>query len=619
MMAHFALRASLALAASLLVVGCRSATQIEVQVTTDLPCGRANGGASLTSGTLLEIEGAPPTTTSRTCTDGKLGSVVLVPSDADDAKVAFKVIAGIDGQDAEECKAPNYGPKCIVARRALRFEAHTPLTVPVTMRLSCAGIACDPTQTCVQGACVDATIDPSKCEGSGCGESALGGEGGNDGGVDATLDAPSDGTVDSTVDAPTDGPASDAPIDAPIDSPVQISDGAVLGCDLRGLQPGAPWPMHGYCPGNRAKSPFVAATPSGSSPKWRYPATGYLPGAAMGMPLIAADGTIYVATSRGIIDAITPAGAPRWHRADDAGPAPDGYDGYRAIPALAADGTLRLFNCGTYEYVALDPADGGAIHRAVMGGGNACMRGPTSIGPDGVLYAPDQSGYLYAVRSDGTVKWSLPSVAYDYVMPAITPSGTITTQSGDGIFRGLADNSNVLWTIDSGLNLFDTFEVATDGKTVRLATQTGDLYAFGYDVPGGRVAWKVTVEPGFSIYGVSVDDDGTTYVGADDGIHAYDPNGDAGYRVPGRCGRLVIDGAGKLVGWCDGEIKAFDPHGAATSLWDVPVPPYPPQDGGDVVTDIYDTPTIGADGTVYVAVSYEAPGGFVSAVYAFGP
>src|SRR5437667_63311 len=83
------------------------------------------------------------------------------------------------------------------------------------------------------GAWVDATIDPAKCEGSGCGESALGGGGAPmDAGVDATI---ADATVaDATADAPGEDAFSDAPADVPI---VPTGDGAVLGCDLRGLQP----------------------------------------------------------------------------------------------------------------------------------------------------------------------------------------------------------------------------------------------------------------------------------------------------------------------------------------------------------------------------------------------
>ena len=77
-------------------------------------------------------EDAPPTTTSTTCVDQRLGAVVLAPSGDDDGPIAFKVVGAIDGQSIEQCTprwpagcadhstcAPDYGPSCIVARRAL--------------------------------------------------------------------------------------------------------------------------------------------------------------------------------------------------------------------------------------------------------------------------------------------------------------------------------------------------------------------------------------------------------------------------------------------------------------------------------------------------------------------
>src|SRR5439155_17223345 len=127
----------------------------------------------------------------------------------------------------DECVAHAYGKGCIVARRALRYIAHASLTVPVVMRGSCDGVACDESKTCVRGQCVDATIPSSdSCRGAGCGESVLGP--GADGG---------------TVDAAADGPTTDAPP-------------PLAACDTTGLQQGAPWPMSGYCPARRARSPF---------------------------------------------------------------------------------------------------------------------------------------------------------------------------------------------------------------------------------------------------------------------------------------------------------------------------------------------------------------------------
>jgi formylglycine-generating enzyme required for sulfatase activity len=63
---------------------------------------------------------------------------------------------------------------CIVARRALRFLPHEELTLPIDLRQDCDGRKCSPTETCVHGKCVSATIpDPALCRGAGCPDSIL--------------------------------------------------------------------------------------------------------------------------------------------------------------------------------------------------------------------------------------------------------------------------------------------------------------------------------------------------------------------------------------------------------------------------------------------------------------
>ncbi|HEY8079399.1 MAG TPA: hypothetical protein VIF62_34950 [Labilithrix sp.] len=140
---------------------CRQATQIELEITSDEPCANVQG-TTITVGRIGEIESRPPTASATTCDSGRIGSLVVVPSGANEDDIAIKVVAGI-GQDPSLC-VPPYGRQCIVARRALRFVPHEDLQLPVRMAAACAGVSCDATQTCVEGVCVDATIpDPTLC------------------------------------------------------------------------------------------------------------------------------------------------------------------------------------------------------------------------------------------------------------------------------------------------------------------------------------------------------------------------------------------------------------------------------------------------------------------------
>jgi hypothetical protein len=158
-------------AIALAPAACRSPTEITVVVTTDFDCADLKD-VTITVGALGDgLETAPPTSTSSYCSDSSAGSVVVVPHGSSTAELAIKVVAGFGIKQAEDCapaagsSPPDYGPGCIVARRALDFTPHTPLTVPVVMRASCAGIACGETQTCDQGVCVDAG---ASCSGQTC-------------------------------------------------------------------------------------------------------------------------------------------------------------------------------------------------------------------------------------------------------------------------------------------------------------------------------------------------------------------------------------------------------------------------------------------------------------------
>ena len=154
--------------------GCRGATEVRVEVTTDLDCA-SHGGTSITVGQLGEIETKPSASVSTYCDAGRIGAIVIVPSGGAHDEVAVKVVSGVK-VDPATCVAPGYGPSCIVARRALRYLPNQQLLVPVTMRASCENLPCQPDQTCVAGTCKSATIaDPSQCaSAAGCGETGLG-------------------------------------------------------------------------------------------------------------------------------------------------------------------------------------------------------------------------------------------------------------------------------------------------------------------------------------------------------------------------------------------------------------------------------------------------------------
>ena len=180
-----------------LVVGlwsCRSATQVTFEVTTDIACSE-HRGTILSVGRLSEIDSRPVSSSRAECDPktGRIGSVVVVPSEGNEDEIAARFVLGI-GKSPERCVDDGFKGGCIVARRALRFIAHEPLVVAVPMRNECRDVVCPSGKTCVRGNCVGAQIlNVGGCVGAGCGEEAVATP--IDGGVDANIDASSDAPI----------------------------------------------------------------------------------------------------------------------------------------------------------------------------------------------------------------------------------------------------------------------------------------------------------------------------------------------------------------------------------------------------------------------------------------
>lgn len=152
--------------------GCRTPTSITLSITTDVQCKDLHGVA-IVSGSRDTTETAPPATTTTQCADqgdgtSRIGTLVVVPSSATDAEIAVRIVAGVD-RPVEECSASTSYAGCIVARRWLRFEPHTELTLPIELHLDCKSVACNATSTCVHAGCQSPVVtNPGSCSGDDC-------------------------------------------------------------------------------------------------------------------------------------------------------------------------------------------------------------------------------------------------------------------------------------------------------------------------------------------------------------------------------------------------------------------------------------------------------------------
>src|SRR5947209_5568982 len=82
--------------------GCLDATEITVEVTTDVRC-EDFGGAAITVGKLGDLESRPPASVATTCdANGHVGALVVVPTASKDEELGIRVVAGL-GKSAEQC------------------------------------------------------------------------------------------------------------------------------------------------------------------------------------------------------------------------------------------------------------------------------------------------------------------------------------------------------------------------------------------------------------------------------------------------------------------------------------------------------------------------------------
>jgi hypothetical protein len=135
------------------LVSCGSSpTELEVEIlATD--CGTvtnttvragAPGAVSLTTPAAAKRAG---------CSSGRIGSIVVEPSGANDAEIEIDVVTGF-GKDADLCPPALDG--CVHARRIARFVPETLTRITIVMDPLCIGKVCPVRETCRGGACVAA-------------------------------------------------------------------------------------------------------------------------------------------------------------------------------------------------------------------------------------------------------------------------------------------------------------------------------------------------------------------------------------------------------------------------------------------------------------------------------
>jgi hypothetical protein len=355
------------------------------------------------------------------------------------------------------------------------------------------------------------------------------------------------------------------------------------------------WPMYCHDARHTCQSQFNSDDNPGIE-KWRYRLCREF---GRSCPVIDGNGIIYVGTNRGVYSLFSN-GTLIWSR--------DLWGGVSATIAIDKNGILYIptTNSNPSYFYALD------LNGTILWKYQHEWQNPDSspaIAEDGTIYFGDESGYLYALNPDGTLKWRNKLDDYISSSPAIDNDGNIYCMSWkhfDKYLYAFSPDGKRKWKKD---DVRQDSDVSIDDNDTIYYISWNELYAVNAD---GSIIWNTPVRSGTT---PSISDDGVIYIGYENSIPGENItlkafNSENGKFLwlfnPGNKDYLYIStpaisaegilyfvtiiGEEFLYGYrqVGGEIISLNPDG--TERW------------RELITDncVLTIPTIGEDGTVYV-------------------
>lgn len=299
---------------------------------------------------------------------------------------------------------------------------------------------------------------------------------------------------------------------------------------------------------------LVALNSASGALRWRWELGG---AEVRSTPAVGDDGSIYVVlTGRSptpdslaadVLCRLTPAGALAWSL--DINPARLTTEIGQAAPAIGADGTIYV---GGDRLYAVRPD--GTIRWTAFDLSWESRRNAPVIGADGTVYFCFHNIPLTALDPEtGAIRWQVSGVSQDhcFASPAIGADGTIYVGIQPGIVYAVAPDGQLRWQFDIASAGFSGFlrsspAVAADGTIyfgLNFGNPSSALFAL---TPAGAVKWifEPSDLPGdtprdhFDIYSSpAIGSDGTIYFGQEFGrVYALNPDGTLRWIEPTRSG-----------------------------------------------------------------------------------
>jgi outer membrane protein assembly factor BamB len=247
---------------------------------------------------------------------------------------------------------------------------------------------------------------------------------------------------------------------------------------------------------------LYALSPDGTQ-KWAFDTGGNV---NVTSNAIGTDGTIYTGGSADKLYALNPDGTEKWSYAADGD-----------ILSLALTGNILYFtHNGGRNIVSLNATDG-SLNWSVPHG--AFTGGSMAIDADNTVYFQGDlgggSGKVWAIRSDGTEKWSLPlagSASRGGVVLASDGTLYASTKESTDHFKAInSSDGSLKWTYTTGSALSAAAAVDSDGN-VYIGSEDDTFYVLD---SSGNVKFEFAT--GGNIWGsATIGSDGTVYFGSYD-------------------------------------------------------------------------------------------------------
>ncbi len=268
----------------------------------------------------------------------------------------------------------------------------------------------------------------------------------------------------------------------------------------------------------------------------------------------------------------------------------------RSTPAIAANGNIFI---GSYDNNLYGFTPTGNLAMQFDMGNNAKYSGPI-FATDGTIYIGSQTDELIAVNPNGTEKWRFDTDGDVNSTPAIGADGTIYVGSTGDDFFAFNPDGTVKWRKEYGKWAATVTALGEDG-TVYFAGEGNNLnptsggVLIAYNPTDGTERWRTNLKSKVNHGGPSVAPDGTIYLGGHDKeLVAYNANdGTIKWTYPTNG---AIQGVPAIDN--DGNIYVTDTSGF---LYIVDAMGNKKWKATQLGSKIWSSPTIGPDGTIYVA------------------